>query len=173
MEACMRTGSPNRKTQNGFTYLGILFLVAIAGIGLAAVGEVWDTAVRREKERDLLRAGREIREAIGRYYSVGVGVAGRYPPNLEALLRDNRVPGVRRFLRDIPVDPMTSKPDWITVAAPGGGIAGVQSRSEQEPIKVANFDLREETFAGSKKYSEWKFVFVPKQRQEVPIKAIQ
>ncbi len=157
----MRTGKPLRNGQQGFTYLGIFIFLVVIGIGLAAVGDVWETAIRREKERDLLLAGREIGDAIGRYHAAGVGSGSRYPPSLDALLKDNRVPGIKRHLRSIPFDPMTGKPDWVTVAAPGGGIAGVHSRSDDAPLKVANFDGPEEGFVGAKAYSGWRFVFVP------------
>ena len=164
----MRTGKPTADREGGFTYLAILFFVAILGVGLAAVGEVWETASRREKERGLLQAGRELRDAIGRYYTAPSGGTARYPSSMEDLLKDNRVPGIRRHLRRIPVDPMTGKPDWATLAAPGGGIAGVHSRSEAEPVKTANFDRSEEGFEGSKKYSEWQFIYAPDPKQMLP-----
>lgn len=157
-----------RRRQGGFTYLAILFLVAILGVGLAAVGEVWDTAARREKERDLLQAGRELRDAIGRYYTAASGGSARYPSSLEDLLKDNRIAGIRRHMRRIPIDPMTGKADWGTRGAPGGGIAGVHSRSEEEPLKTANFERGEDGFEGGKKYSEWRFMFVPDPKATLP-----
>lgn len=168
MAASMRTGERHANREGGFTYLAILFFVAILGVGLAAVGEVWDTAAKREKERDLLLAGRELRNAIGRYYTAPSGGAVRYPSSLDDLLKDNRVPGIRRHLRRIPVDPMTGKADWATVAAPGGGITGVYSRSETEPLKSANFERGEEGFEGGKRYSEWRFIFVPDPKATLP-----
>ncbi|WP_310451869.1 type II secretion system protein [Sulfuritalea sp.] len=157
-----------RRRQDGFTYLAILFLVSVLGVGLAAVGEVWDTARRRDKERDLLQAGRDLRDAIGRYYTAPSGGTARYPSSLEDLLKDNRVPGIRRHMRRIPVDPMTGKADWATLGAPGGGIAGVHSRSEDEPLKTANFDRGEDGFEGGKQYSEWRFLFVPDPKATLP-----
>lgn len=167
----MPTGNSMRRHQRGFTYLAILFFVAVLGVGLAAVGEVWDTASRRDKERDLLRAGRDLRDAIGRYYTAPSGGTARYPSSLEDLLKDNRVPGVRRQLRRIPVDPMTGKADWATLGAPGGGIAGVHSRSEEAPLKTANFDHGEDGFEGGKKYSEWRFIYAPDPKQLSPARA--
>lgn len=168
MVASMPTGNAMRRRQDGFTYLAILFFVAILGVGLAAIGEVWDTASRRDKERDLLQAGRELRDAIGHYYAAPYGGAARYPSSLEDLLRDNRVAGIRRHMRRIPIDPMTGKADWATLGAPGGGIAGVHSRSEEAPLKTANFDLGEDGFEGGKKYSEWRFMFVPETKATLP-----
>lgn len=74
----MRIGRPLWHEQRGFTYLGIFILLVVIGIEMAAVGEVWETSVRREKEGDLLLAGREIRDAIDRYHAAGVGSGNRY-----------------------------------------------------------------------------------------------
>ena len=52
----MRAGS-----QRGFSYLIILFSVAIAAGGLAGTGIVWHTALQREKERELLFIGEQFR----------------------------------------------------------------------------------------------------------------
>ena len=46
--------SGNRAQQGGFTYLGVLFLIAVMGMGLASAGELWSTASRRDRERQLL-----------------------------------------------------------------------------------------------------------------------
>jgi type II secretory pathway pseudopilin PulG len=156
----MRTGKLH--AQSGFTYLGLLFMVAVMGVGLAAVGEVWQTVAQREKEKDLLLAGREIRKAIGRYHSASAGGWQRYPASLDDLLKDSRFPGVRRHMRSIPMDPMTSKSVWETIPAPGGGVMGVHSRSNAASLKSTGFDPGEEGFEGKETYNEWKFVFVPK-----------
>lgn len=159
----MPTGK--RRTQSGFTYLGLLVMVAVMGVGLASMGELWQTVSQREREKDLLLAGREIRKAIGRYYTASAGGWQRYPASLDDLLKDNRFPGLRRHLRRIPLDPMTGKSDWETIPAPGGGVMGVHSRSKDEAMKVAGFDPGEEGFEGKKAYSEWRFVFVPNNSQ--------
>ena len=53
--------------QKGFTYLTILFVVAIMGAGLALTGQVWHTAAMRDKESELLYVGNQYRKAIERY----------------------------------------------------------------------------------------------------------
>src|SRR5882762_9298819 len=55
----------------GFTYLTVLFIVAILMGGLALVGEVWDTWAKREKEADLLFVGNQYRRAIQLYVLAG------------------------------------------------------------------------------------------------------
>ena len=53
--------------QGGFTYLGVLFVVATIGGGLAGTGELWSHSRQREKEAELLWIGNEFREAILRW----------------------------------------------------------------------------------------------------------
>lgn len=145
----------------GFTYLTILFIVAIMGVGLAVVGEVWHTAVMREKEAELLYAGNQYRNAIVRYYHGG---PQQYPRSLSDLLKDPRKPGTERYLRKLYPDPVSGK-DWGIVKAPDGGIMGVYSRSEDKPIKKAFFRVRDRSFEGAISYSDWKFVYMPASAQ--------
>lgn len=142
----------------GFTYLGLLFAIAILGITLSTVGVVWSTQIRREKEAELLFTGDQIRVAIGRYRASG----GQYPQELGDLLEDKRSPAIRRFLRRIYVDPMTGKADWQTVVAPEGGIMGVASSSLLKPIKVAGFPLADTAFEKAECYCDWKFLYAPR-----------
>ena len=146
-----------RKT--GFTYLGVLFAVAIMGAVLAAVGSVWHTAQQREKERELLFIGNQFRSAIGGFYEKSSGTVKQYPHSLDDLLKDNRILVTKRWLRKIYIDPMTVKNEWGLVEAPGGGIIGVRSLSEDTPIKTGNFHKEDAEFEGKQHYSEWKFVY--------------
>lgn len=149
-----------RLTQQGFTYLTILFVVAMLGAGLALAGEVWRTAAQRDKEVQLIFVGREYRKAIERYYLAGQGV---YPRNLDDLLKDPRRAETQRYLRKRYPDPITGKAEWGVIKAPDGGIMGVHSLSEAAPLKVANFRASEKGFDNREKYSDWQFVFLPQQ----------
>jgi type II secretory pathway pseudopilin PulG len=142
----------------GFTYLAVLFVVAIMGVGLALTGEVWHTASRRAKEAELLYVGNQYRKAIERYYLSGPPL---YPRGLEELLKDPRRPSTERYLRQLYPDPITGKSDWGIVKAPDGGVMGVYSLSEEKPLKSAQFRLRDREFTGLAKYADWKFVFLP------------
>jgi len=147
----------------GFTYLTILFVVALMGLGLALAGEVWHTAALREREAALLFVGDQYRKAIERYVLAG---PQQYPRALSDLLQDSRKPGVERYLRSLYPDPITNADEWGLVKAPDGGIMGVYSRSEDKPIKEAGFRPVQAAFEGAKKYSDWKFVFVPAAAQQ-------
>jgi len=119
----------NRKTK-GFTLaemivvLGILSILTLSALPLA------ETAVKREKEIELQRSLRMMREAIDAYkkladekkIEVEEDTEG-YPPDLETLVEgvDVRVEAegnkkaetrIVRFLRRIPRDPMTRSYDW-------------------------------------------------------------
>jgi hypothetical protein len=145
----------------GFAYLWVLLLVAFMGVSLTAAVEIDSTAVKRDKEQELLAIGRQFRVAIGRYYETKL-VAGKreYPTTLEDLLQDNRVPGIRRHLRKIFVDPMTGKTEWGLIRL-GGRIVGVHSLSEKTPIKQDGFETEEMSLRGKQKYAEWVFVYPP------------
>lgn len=141
----------------GFTYIGFLIFVAVAGAGLAAYAEIASHAAQREKEAELLFRGIAYQAAIGSYYKV----QQRWPQSLEQLIEDKRYPMPVRHLRKLYSDPMTGKPDWGLVEAPGGGVMGIYSRSNEIPIKTANFSSANQAFAKARAYSDWKFVHSP------------
>jgi type II secretory pathway pseudopilin PulG len=147
-----------RRACRGFTYLTAIFVVALMGAGYAKIGEMWQTSSAREKEAQLMYVGNQYRRAIERYYLSG---PKRYPTTLEDLLKDARMPTTQRYLRQLYPDPITGSAQWAIVKAPDGGIMGVYSRSEAEPIKKANFKLSERDFEVAKTYADWKFIYAP------------
>lgn len=148
--------SPGRRRIAGFTYLGLLFAIAILGITLAAVGTVWSTQVRRDREAELLFVGDQIRAAIGRYRESG----GVYPRTLSDLLEDKRVPVPRRYLRRLYPDPLTGQIDWELIKTADGSLMGVASSSQDKPIKVAGFAPVNAAFEKAECYCRWKFIYV-------------
>lgn len=138
----------------GFTYIGLLVLIAMMGIALVVVSEVWQTAQKREKEQELLFVGNQFRRAIAMYRTNGSG----YPHQLEDLLKDPGFPGVRRYLRKIYRDPITGGVEWGLVKPDGNSIVGVYSLSDAEPLKQTGFSVADQSFEAKKKYSEWVFV---------------
>src|SRR5574340_293711 len=125
----------------GFTYIGVLVLVAMAGIALAVTGQVWRTLLKREKEQELLFIGHEFRIALQRYAQHAPGGTAPAPLQLEDLLKDPRAPGIQRYLRKIYVDPMTGRAEWGLLTGPDGEIYGVHSLSDDKPLKQGNFAL--------------------------------
>jgi type II secretory pathway pseudopilin PulG len=148
-----------RRRYNGFTYVGVLIIVALAATALAGLGELWSTAAKRDKEAELLFVGGEIRRAITQYFESSPSAARRYPAKLEELLEDPRYPTTRRHLRRIYVDPITGTADWGLIRGPGGGITGVYSRSEERPLKIGGFKPEDAAFANAARYADWRFVY--------------
>lgn len=153
----MSAGSRER----GFTLAGALLLVAALGAGMAAYGEIASHAAQRDKERELLFVGSQFRQAIGAYYERTPGAVKRFPSSLEELLEDRRHPTPQRHLRRIYADPMTGRPQWGLVEAPGGGIIGVHSLSEAAPVKSGGFAARDAAFADAARYADWHFSYAP------------
>lgn len=106
--------------QAGLTLVELMVAIAIVGILMAAAVPIARVQVKREKERELRRALWEMRDAIDRYkdaadrgaFQTKVGSEG-YPPDLDTLVTGVDVQGKTvRFLRRIPVDPMTGTTEW-------------------------------------------------------------
>src|SRR6266404_3261732 len=102
-------------TVQGFTLIELIVATAILVILTGLAVPLARVAIKREKERDLRRSLWELRDAIDRYkdaadrgaFQIKVGSEG-YPPDLETLVEGIDSNGKKlRFLRRIPVDPMT------------------------------------------------------------------
>jgi type II secretory pathway pseudopilin PulG len=161
----MRPGDPARRRERGFTYLGLLLLVAAIGLLLARTGELAATAAQRERETQLLWVGHEYRDAIGRYWSQ----KRAYPQSLQDLLGSGPDSPVQlRYLRRLYPDPMTNAVDWVLLPAPKGGILGVASSSKRAPLKTGNFDKADKDFQDAKSYGDWQFTFPPAALASLP-----
>jgi general secretion pathway protein G len=106
--------------RSGLTLIELITAITILFILTGAAVPMVRVRIRRDKERDLRRALWEMRDAIDRYkdaadrnaFQVKVGSEG-YPPDLDTLVDGVDVQGKKlRFLRRIPIDPMTGKPEW-------------------------------------------------------------
>ncbi|MHA6844609.1 type II secretion system protein [Ralstonia syzygii] len=146
--------------QRGFTYLGLLTLIAVLSVATLATIDVGELASRRQAEDGLLFIGHEFEQAL-RSYMNNTPIGQRpYPASLEDLLKDNRHPQLQRHLRRIYTDPLTGKAEWGIVQAPEGGILGIYSLAEGTPIKVANFPDEFARFANKQSYRDWVFTAV-------------
>ncbi len=147
------------RSYSGFTYLGVLFAVALMGALLASIATVYHQVQQREREEQLLFVGKQFSQAIAAYYENSPGVAKQFPRALESLVEDKRFPFTRRYLRRIFYDPFTGSTDWGLVKGPDGGITGVYSKSSEEPLKKANFGEKLAQFEGKSHYSDWQFLY--------------
>lgn len=164
----MRSGSGQVshgwRAQYGFAYVLLLMAVAVLALGASAALQLGAQAGRRDAEQALLSTGAEFERALYSYAGVAVAaantsgaLAARGPRALEELLKDPRVPGVRRHLRQLYADPMTGRQEWGVVRDPAGFIIGVYSQAQGQPIKRLGFDARHAHFEEAPSYAKWVF----------------
>jgi general secretion pathway protein G len=114
----------NHSRQRGMTLIELIVATTIMMLLTAMAVPMARSRVRREKERDLRLALREIHTAIDQYKDkadkgelgqLKVGTEG-YPETLEILVEGvkiaNQVDKKVKFLRRIPLDPMTNTREW-------------------------------------------------------------
>jgi len=153
---------------SGFTYIGLLFAIAILGFAMAAVGTVWSAAAKRDREQQLMWTGGQFRRAIASYYTNGPPGVREFPRDLADLLEDRRGPIVRRHLRRLYPDPVTGIFDWQVLRLPDASIIGVASSSTQAPLKRAGFPDADSTFENASCYCDWRFVYLPALGRVIP-----
>jgi type II secretory pathway pseudopilin PulG len=159
----MRIGNNGVNYNNhslGFTYIGLMIMIAISGIALAGVGLVWHQDLQREREKELLFIGEEYRKAIGSYYENSPSATKQFPQSLEDLIADNRFPSIKRHLRKLYEDPMSREKTW-GLEMQQGKIIGIFSLSKQNPIKKTGFQVQYQLFSSAKEYCDWKFIYIP------------
>ena len=150
------------RAQAGMTLLELIIACSILLVLSAAALPIAKYSVIRQKETELRRDLREIKDAIDRYKDaadrnqirVEIGSEG-YPPDLETLVKgvqlgagsDRKI----RFLRKIPVDPMTGRAEW--------GLRAVQDDPDSTSWGGKNvFDVYSKsmgTALDGTKYSDW------------------
>jgi len=106
--------------QAGLTLVELIVTVAILAILASAVVPLARFQAKREKERQLRYDLWQMRDAIDHYKDAADRHAfitkvdsGNYPPDLDTLVKGVDAQGKKlKFLRRIPVDPMTGKAEW-------------------------------------------------------------
>ncbi len=157
----MRSGSSTPTRQSGFTYIGLLIMVALIAAGATASLGAGANLQRRDVEAELLAIGLEFRAALQSYADATPVGQPTEPKELTELLRDPRYPGVRRHLRRVYPDPMTGQLDWGVMRDPAGRVVGIHSLSAAAPIRQANFPPGMENFEKAQGYSGWVFALAP------------
>jgi len=154
--------------KRGFTLTEMLVTLTILAILAVAVMPLAKTAIKREKEIELKRNLRIIREAIDAYkrladekkITVEQETEG-YPPDLETLVKGVEVKEEKegkksatkivKFLRRIPLDPMTNSYDW--------GMRSYQDKPDSEIWGEENvydvYTKSKATALDGTKYKDW------------------
>ena len=143
----------------GFTLVELIVATAILVVLTSLAIPMARVSIKREKERELRRDLWEMRDGIDRYkdaadrggFQIKVGTEG-YPPDLDTLVKGVDVgPKKVRFLRRIPVDPMTGNTEW--------GLRSMQDDPESNSWSGDNvfdvFTKSEGTGLDGTKYKDW------------------
>jgi hypothetical protein len=149
-----------RRIESGFTYVIVMFAVAVAAIVATRAMEGNAASQRTIRESELLYIGAIYRDAIQSYHDNSPGTVPTYPESLEDLLEDKRMSTLRRHLRKLLRDPVTGEMKWGEVRVEGR-IVGVYSLSNRQPQKQGGFSGENAAFADARSYQDWKFVHTP------------
>lgn len=136
MKSNPRPSQRRIQRQSGYTYIGLLLLVALLGLVSATTLRLGVTAQRRVAEQELLARGWALTQALESYQQTTPGGQNPYPRSVQDLLRDPRVvQRTVRHLRRVEVDPMTGQAEWGEVwNADHTGIVGFHSLSDQRSL---------------------------------------
>jgi general secretion pathway protein G len=157
-----RSIQKRRRLEAGMTLLELIIACAILLILSSAALPIARITIMRQKETELRRDLQEMRDAIDRYKLVAdrgliriqIGSEG-YPPDLDTLVKGVDLGAATskhmRFLRRIPVDPMTGRAEW--------GMRSVQDDPDSTSWGGNNvFDVYSKsigTAMDGTKYSDW------------------
>jgi general secretion pathway protein G len=148
-----------RPGERGLTLIELIVTVTILAILASAALPVTIFKVKRDKERQLRYDLWQMRDAIDHYKDAADKGAFQtkvdsqnYPPDLDTLVKGEDVQGKKvRFLRSIPVDPMTGKAEW--------GMRSMQDDPKSDSFGGQSvFDVYSKstgTALDGTKYSDW------------------
>jgi general secretion pathway protein G len=126
------SGSGENMRSSGFTLVELLVVLAILMLLVAVAAPRYFAGVDRAKEAALKQNLMVMREALDKFY----GDQSRYPHTLEELAE-------RKYIRGIPVDPITeSAKTWIIIPPSSdiqGGVYDLQSGAEGGALDGTNY----------------------------------
>jgi len=155
-----RIWKARRVGEAGYTLLELIIACSVLLVLSSAAMPLVRVTIVRSREAELRRDLREMRNAIDRYKDMADTGAFQtevtsngYPPDLDTLVKGVIVAGNKRvrFLRRIPVDPMTGTTDW--------GLRSIQDDPDSTSWGGGNvfdvFSKSQGTALDGTKYSDW------------------
>lgn len=145
----------------GFTVAELVMVTALVAVLAAVALPTGRFMLQRERETELRLYLRQMRNAVDDHkrladqgmIQIGLGTEG-YPKALEELVEGINIVGQqtkRKFLRRIPVDPMTGKAEW--------GLRSYQDSADSTSWGGRNvydvYSLSEGTGLDGTKYKDW------------------
>jgi general secretion pathway protein G len=151
--------TPAAGRQAGLTLVELIVTVAILAILASAAVPLARFKAQRERERELRYDLWQMRDAIDKYKDAADRHAFQtkvdsqnYPPDLDSLVKGVDAQGKKlKFLRRIPVDPMTGKAEWTMRSMQDD--ANSDSWGGQNVFDVASKSQR--LALDGTKYSDW------------------
>ena len=155
------------RAAHGFTFVEIVVATALMFILAGAALPLARVSIKREREAELRRDLRDMRTAIDKFKddadrgvisTIDLGpTSDHYPPDLQTLVDGVQLANTmqqdmkRKFLRRIPIDPMTGAADW--------GMRSVQDTPDSTSWGGGNvFDVyskSQDTALDGTKYKDW------------------
>jgi general secretion pathway protein G len=158
MKLAMSNSRSTRKMR-GFTLVELIVATTILMVLTTLAIPLARVTIKRDKEHELRHDLWEMRDAIDRYkdaadrnaFQIKVGTEG-YPPDLDTLVKGVDVQGKKlKFLRRIPVDPMTGTTEW--------GLRSMQDDADSDSWGGQNvfdvFTKSQGTALDGTKYKDW------------------
>ena len=147
-------------SERGFTLMELIVAATILAVLTMMALPLARVTIQREREKQLRQALWDMRDAIDRYKDAADRGAVQqkvdsygYPPDLDALVKGVEIAGGKkiRFLRSIPIDPMTKTTEW--------GLRSVQDDPDTDSWGGQDvFDVHtksEGTALDGTKYKDW------------------
>src|SRR5580658_1995702 len=149
-----------RTSQRGFTLMELIVAATILAVLTMMALPLARVTIQREREKELRTDLWEMRDAIDRYkdaaeqgkFQTKVD-SQNYPPDLDTLVKGVEAQGGKkiRFLRSIPMDPMTKSKEW--------GMRSMQDDADSDSWGGQNvfdvFTKSDGTALDGTKYKDW------------------
>jgi general secretion pathway protein G len=128
----MPTPAHPGRTGRGFTLIELSVVLAVIALLLLLVSPRYFGALDRSKDKVQAHNLLQVRAAIDQYHAD----RGRYPDSLEELVRE-------RYLRALPVNPVSEAVDWVLLPPPPGEVGAVfDLRAPQADDEAADASTR-------------------------------